>query len=264
VGNTSEFEQIIELSIDSNTFSFNRTQIKDKYGNPSLPFPLEAPGNKSNSIVNSELKHESWFIENPISKELTKRITLKLGPKAEQEFIIVVRAPNSKKTENLLSLLNISLLTYADEQFGQRDSFEQFLKEKFGGSMKEFLKDRKKVATQQRMEILLAGKVEVPSITCPKQMHVESVGDKIIPIAIKKGQPNQKFRIPFKNNGPSEVDIDFSFLKQSYVIYRPSDESDDKKPDTSPCDLQVVPANAKIPAGGNAIITITAKLKNSY
>lgn len=84
VGNTSEYEQIVELSIDSNTFSFNRTQIKDKYGNPQLPFPLEQPNSKgSNTIVNSELKHESWFIENPISKELTKRITLKLGPKAE-------------------------------------------------------------------------------------------------------------------------------------------------------------------------------------
>lgn len=38
---------------------------------------------KNNTIVNSEIKHESWYIENPISKELTKRITLKLGPKAE-------------------------------------------------------------------------------------------------------------------------------------------------------------------------------------
>jgi len=35
------------------------------------------------SMVNSEIKYESWFIENPISKELTKRITLKLGPRAE-------------------------------------------------------------------------------------------------------------------------------------------------------------------------------------
>jgi hypothetical protein len=86
VGNTSEFEQIVELSIDSNTFSFNKTQIKDKYGNPQLPFALESATDKkggNQTVVNSELKHESWFIENPISKELTKRITLKLGPKAE-------------------------------------------------------------------------------------------------------------------------------------------------------------------------------------
>ena len=72
-------------------------------------------GKKQDNIVNSEIKHEAWFIENPISKELTKRITLKLGPKAEQDFIIVVRSPNSRKCENLLSIINIGLLTYFDE-----------------------------------------------------------------------------------------------------------------------------------------------------
>ena len=98
------------------------------------------------NIVNSEIKHESWYIENPISKELTKRITLKLGPKAEQDFIIVVRSPNAKRSENLLSIINIGLLTYADEQFGVKDSFEDFLKVNYNNSMKEFLRDRKKVA----------------------------------------------------------------------------------------------------------------------
>lgn len=56
-----------------------------------------------------------WYIENPVSKELTKRITLKLGPKSKQDFIIVVKTPVSKKPENILSILNIGLLTYAHE-----------------------------------------------------------------------------------------------------------------------------------------------------
>ena len=98
------------------------------------------------TIDNSERKHEAWYIENPVSRELTKRITLKLGPKAEQDFIIVVRAPTAPKTENLLSLINIGLLTYDDEKFGLTESFEAFLKEKFKGSMKDFLRDRRKAA----------------------------------------------------------------------------------------------------------------------
>ena len=77
---------------------------------------------------------------------MTKRITLKLGPKAEQDFIIVVRAPTPPKTENLISLINIGLLTYADEKFGLTESFEEFLKAKFKGSMKDFLRDRRKAA----------------------------------------------------------------------------------------------------------------------
>lgn len=92
----------------------------EKFNDPELPFSIspdavDNSGKKSDNIVNSEIKHESWYIENPISKELTKRITLKLGPKAEQDFIIVVRSPSPKRSENLLSLINVGLLTYADE-----------------------------------------------------------------------------------------------------------------------------------------------------
>jgi hypothetical protein len=84
--------------------------------------------------------------------------------------------------------------------------------------MKEFLKDRKKLATQQRIEILLAGRVEVPSIVCARELHNSDMNEKVIPLALKKGQNCQKFRIPFKNNGPQEVEVDFSFLKSSAVI----------------------------------------------
>jgi hypothetical protein len=120
VGNLTNSEQIVELAIDSNSFQFNKKQIGEKFGNPDLPYSIDQDtvgenGKKSENIVNSEIKHESWYIENPISKELTKRITLKLGPKAEQDFIIVVRSPNTRKSENLMSIINIGLLTYADE-----------------------------------------------------------------------------------------------------------------------------------------------------
>lgn len=87
VGNLSNAEQIVELSIDSNSFQFNKKSLNDKFGNPELPFSIatseSADDKKQETIVNSEIKHEAWYIENPISKELTKRITLKLGPKAE-------------------------------------------------------------------------------------------------------------------------------------------------------------------------------------
>ena len=206
VGNLSNAEQIVELSIDSNSFQYSKKTLNTQFGNPELPFSIaaetiESDDKKQESIVNSEIKHEAWYIENPISKELTKRITLKLGPKAEQDFIIVVRSPNPKKSENLLSIINIGLLTYADEQFGVKESFEDFLKTNYNSSMKEFLRDRKKVAQQQRLEILLAGRVEVPNLICQKELLVADVNEKVVPLVVKKGQACQKFRIPFKNNG---------------------------------------------------------------
>jgi hypothetical protein len=113
----------------------------------------------------------------------------------------VVKSPNAKRSENLLSIVNIGLLTYADEQFGVRDNFEEFLKSTYNNSMKEFLRDRKKVAQQQRVEILLAGRIEVPSLICLKEMLVTQCKEMMIPLVVKKGQPGQKFRLPFKNTG---------------------------------------------------------------
>ena len=147
VSNNSPFEQIVELSIDAASFNYNKKSISEKFDTSELPFFAEG-GTKNESIVNSEFKHEAWYIENPISRELTKRITLKLGPKAEQEFIIVVRSPgtNVKRIENMLSVINIGLLTYADEEFGGKDSFEDLLRLRYSNSMKEFLRERKKLA----------------------------------------------------------------------------------------------------------------------
>ena len=85
----TEFEQIIELSVDADSFRFDKRKLKQQFPLNSfenkkemLPFELDVQNN-SMFVKNSEYRHESWFIENPISKDLTKRITLKLSPKAK-------------------------------------------------------------------------------------------------------------------------------------------------------------------------------------
>jgi hypothetical protein len=45
--------------------------------------------------------------------------------------------------------------------------------------------------------------------------------EKVIPLVVKKGQSCQKFRIPFKNCGAQDLEIDFTFAKQSAVICGP-------------------------------------------
>lgn len=164
--------------------------INKKFGDPALPFNLSE--GKTDNILNSEIKdHEGiWFIENPVSKELTKRITIKLGPKAEQEFVVVLKAPNTRRSTNLLSMISLSLLTYADEQFGITRTFEQFLKDQFRSSMKDFLKDRKKLAIDQSMEILLAGRIEIPLLVCQRGLLSDTGSDKsvVIPVVVKMDQ----------------------------------------------------------------------------
>lgn len=53
--------------------------------------------------------------------------------------------------------------------------------------MKEFLRDRKKVAEKQRMQILLAGRVEVPSLICPKELVDVGIQERAIPLIVRKG-----------------------------------------------------------------------------
>ena len=169
------------------------TQVKPDKDGEVLPFDIDQlkqsdKSSKLDFIKNSEYIHEAWFIENPVSRELTKRITLKLGPMAQQDFIIVNRSPMQvKKTENMLSIINVGLLTYKEEQFGVKHSFENFLNYQYNNDMKLFLADRKELAQVQRMKVLLAGKVLVPKITCPKEIFLEEHGLKVMPLAVKKG-----------------------------------------------------------------------------
>ena len=133
VANLTNYDQIIELSVDSNSYKYNVQDVISRYpetikpqkGEQSLPFQINKL--EKQYIVNSEIKHESWYIENPVSKELTKRITLKLGPKTQQDFVVVLRAPSPKRSENMLAFLNVGLLTYKSERFGVDESFEDFL-----------------------------------------------------------------------------------------------------------------------------------------
>ena len=47
-------------------------------------------------MPNSEKLFKSWYIENPISKDLVKTITLRMSPLCEKEFIIVMKAPTDR------------------------------------------------------------------------------------------------------------------------------------------------------------------------
>lgn len=74
IGNTTDYEQIIELSVDANSYKYNINDIFDQYpetknavetdemSNQSIPFSLlnmtnNSNGAKKESIVNSEMKH---------------------------------------------------------------------------------------------------------------------------------------------------------------------------------------------------------------
>jgi hypothetical protein len=82
VFNQTPYEQIIDLSFDDQNLSFSRNEMIKKY--PVLVTDEDIPLPKKERLVNSEMTHECWYIENPVTKELTKRILLKIGASSEQ------------------------------------------------------------------------------------------------------------------------------------------------------------------------------------
>lgn len=60
---------------------------------------------------------------------------------------------------------------------------------------------------------MLAGRVEVPNLICQKELLMTDFNEKIVPLVIKKGQSCQKFRLPFKNTGAQDFELDFTFVK---------------------------------------------------
>ena len=132
----------------------------------------------------------------------------------------MVRSPLLKVSLNILSLVNIGLLTYKDEKFGVTESFEDYLKNNYDNNMKNFLTDRKSLAERQRIQVLVAGRIIQPRLHCLKEVNPgEDSNLKVIHIALKRG-PVQKFKLPFKGLAKeiSEMDVEFSFLRTSAQI----------------------------------------------
>lgn len=84
---------------------YNCDETFGQYNREELPFMYE----DGTEIRNSEIDFNCWFIENPVSKELQKTITIKIGPKQNQEFIIVIKAPKNKLQNRIVSFIDIVL-----------------------------------------------------------------------------------------------------------------------------------------------------------
>ena len=127
-------------------------EIFGQYNRSELPFHYD----DGTTINNSENEFECWYIENPVSKELQKQITVKIGPEMSQEFIIVVKAPKTKLQSRIVSFIDIQMTNdvSTEKRLSRKD-------------------DRVVLKEQQvpnRMEILLLGYLDNPIVKCMKQL----------------------------------------------------------------------------------------------
>ena len=146
-----------------------------------LPFDYE----DGTYIPNSEVTLKSWFIENPITKDLVKSITIKMSPKCEKEFIIVMKAPNDRQQYSLASFLTLRL---GDQERKRYKHFEKQLKS--ADSIEYIEIESKEVDKEEENEInvMLIGKLENPKLKCMRELRLSETDCNVIPLGVKISQ----------------------------------------------------------------------------
>ncbi len=66
---------------------------------------MRLPTSNSSVMVNSEVEHQCWFIEQSESKEWKKAVDFVLQPRESKEIVIVLKAPSLKTHKQLLTML---------------------------------------------------------------------------------------------------------------------------------------------------------------
>lgn len=187
------------MTIDSQADEYECDQLFSPYQREELPFDYQ----DGTTIKNSEKELQSWFIENPISKDLVKSLTIRMPPNAEKEFIIVLKAPTNKIKYNLASYLVLKSANGIRRLHSSNKIEEKRIK-KAGNDLEDIeIETASQNIDEKMIKVMLLGKLENPEILCMKQLYHAETGCSIVPLAIKKSQAQQKFRIPFKNKNIS-------------------------------------------------------------
>ena len=212
ITNHSPQTENITLELDTSIF-YTTKQLGDE-------FPKISTNNQEN-IVNSEEVHKCWILENPETKKLEKVLNIKLDTKGSTEVMVILKSPSLKATQHLYNMLIVRR---------QSDSYCPNTAGATGLWSNKFIR------------VCLHGIVEVPQLICPRRIVSNDIAT--IPLAVKKAVGAQRYRIPFKNTGKIDLELEFSFLK---IEHAPG------------IDYFCIPNIMKIQAGTTGILSVLIK-----
>ena len=75
ISNISDNDQLIEICVDADSENYSCDEIFGPYLREELPFEYK----DGTTVANSEKLMKSWYIENPLNKELVKHLTINMG-----------------------------------------------------------------------------------------------------------------------------------------------------------------------------------------
>lgn len=179
--NTSNKDQVIEISVDQSTKGFSCDEIFGPYLREELPFDYEDGA----QISNSEVALKCWYIENPVTKDLVKSIVIRMSPGCEKEFIIVMKAPNDRPQYNLTSFLSLKMAegdrkrkSHLEKRLRAADELEDI-------DMEVINVD---VTKEEEMRVMLIGRLENPKLKCMRELRHSETECNVIPLGVKISQ----------------------------------------------------------------------------
>ena len=175
VKNNTGHDRSIYVSIDEDAFMFKKEELDD--------METELPSDIPNSIPNSEQIYHCWqFLVDPENKTFEKSVAIDLSPHDSLQLGIILKSPCITKAKTLYSVIRISL---SDED-----------------PMSSLLGN-----TKDAIIVIVKAEIMLPKLQCCKELYHERAGVKVIPLVIRLDILTQKIRVPFKNNGPKELDL---------------------------------------------------------
>jgi len=161
----------IELNIDIENYEF--------ISHTGLPsHNLTSHEMMGTNPINSEFKYKCWHLEDPTSKDLTKSLKLIIEKESTASFLIILKTPKVKRSERLYSIISLSKHSDSDHLI------------------------------QKPLRIVLHGFIETPKLVCCRELNILGGELQLIPLAVKKEIGINRFRIPFKNQGNFDLNIE--------------------------------------------------------
>jgi len=224
IENISDSKRIISFKFDANLLDFSETYLENEFSMSIGPKQITGIVGKSQKTANTEHLYKCWYLMQPPSKSFEKTLTITLNPKQKIEIGVVIKSPQVLHYEKFCSVLYISL--------AENDSLFEKVKDK--------------------ISVFNIAEVDIPKLECTKEMIYTQNNIRVVPLVAKfEDSDIQKLKIPFKNNGDQDLDLQLSILQ-----YPGASES-------KLVNFACAPNTCKIPARNIGIICINAMKKEN-
>lgn len=145
-----------------------------------------------------------WFIEDPYTKTLIKKVDMTLEPGEGYEFIIVLKSPVINK--QILYGANVVVKLRESSKSQKSSNANQNLSENDDGNSKYTMSTNSRRAQEDsKYKVFCFGCMESLKVSCPKEMYNTQLGAKLIKVVMRRKQGAMPIKVLLENKGDMEV-----------------------------------------------------------